>query len=93
MTAELERSAPPGNTRGLVPVVLPLATAIVGDAQPVIVALMMAVGLVLLIASANVANLVLLRGESPPAGARGAGRARRIARPDRCARSDRERGY
>ena len=64
MTAELERSAPPGDTAGRVPVVVPLATAIVGEVQPLIVALMMAVGLVLLIASANVANLMLLRGES-----------------------------
>jgi predicted permease len=64
LTAELERTLPPEATRGLVPVVLPLATSVVGDVQPAIVALMIAVGLVLLIATANVANLILLRGES-----------------------------
>jgi putative ABC transport system permease protein len=64
LTAELERALPPEATRGLVPVVLPLATSVVGDVQPAIVALTIAVGLVLLIAAANVANLILLRGES-----------------------------
>ena len=64
LTAEFERSLPPEATRGLVPVVLPLVDSVVGDVQPAIVALTIAVGLVLLIATANVANLILLRGES-----------------------------
>jgi putative ABC transport system permease protein len=50
--------------RGLTPVVRSFEDAIVGNTRSVIVALLVAVVIVVMIASANVANLLLMRGEA-----------------------------
>lgn len=64
LTSRLEVDRSPDTPRGLEPVVRSYRDVVVGDVRPALFLLSCAVGLVLLIASANVANLLLLRGEA-----------------------------
>ena len=59
----LEANAPPDRPRDVAVVVRSFEHAIIGDVRPAMLALFGVVALVLLIATANVANLLLLRGE------------------------------
>ncbi len=64
LNQQLATDAPAGSSRRLNIVVRPFAEVVIGDVRRTMIALFAAVALVLLVASANVANLLLMRGES-----------------------------
>ncbi len=64
LSEQLEADLPATAERGLVPVVRPFSDIVLGQIRTPLLALFAAVALVLLIASANVANLLVMRGES-----------------------------
>jgi putative ABC transport system permease protein len=63
-TTAFEATAPPGTSRGQRPVIRTYEDMVTGDVRTPLAVLFGAVSLVLLIATANVANLLLLRGEA-----------------------------
>lgn len=64
LNKQLGIETPTDYLRGLTIVVRPFTEMVIGDLRRTMIALFAAVALVLLIASANVANLLLMRGES-----------------------------
>ncbi len=64
LNQQLATDASAGSSRRLNIVVRPFAEVVIGDVRRTMIALFAAVALVLLVASANVANLLLMRGES-----------------------------